>query len=250
MTGDDPGLSQAKTAQWDAIVASEWPIGSAILATQLSSASSTPGACDAVDRQRLVTVYQPRRPRWAPLILGAIALAGCAWLAFEVLAPAYQRAGLTIVSRSERAIAVHDLTVAASLTALAIAAAAGCLGAWAAATSRYLLRRSALRLAAGQSAPITKRVRPPNPATAVTWILLLLMSSAAAGWWIPLQLQRTDGNGLDVGEALHLAALGGWVWLASLLLGAGGLTVWVARESRHQLRRRAGIAVSIASREP
>lgn len=237
MTGDDAELSQAETTQWDDVVASEWPIDSAILPTQLSSTSSTPGACDAVDLQRLVTVYQPRRPGLTPLVLGAVALVGCAGLIIQVLVPAYQRAGLTSTSRSERPIAVHDLTMAASLTALTIMVATGCLGAWAVATSRYLLRRTAFRRAAGRSAQVTVYVRPPNPATAATWILLLVTSSAAAGWWIPLQLARTTVSQFYGGEALSLAAAGASAWLALFLASASGLTVWVAREARHRIRR-------------
>ena len=41
MTNDDAGLSQTEAAQWDAIVASEWPVESAILTTQLSSGSAS-----------------------------------------------------------------------------------------------------------------------------------------------------------------------------------------------------------------
>ena len=52
MTDDDSGLSQTEAAQWDAIVASEWPIESAILTTQLSSASVPIGGADGTAEQR------------------------------------------------------------------------------------------------------------------------------------------------------------------------------------------------------
>ena len=85
MTNDDAGLSQTESAQWDAIVASEWPVESAILATQISSTSFPPGASDAITEQRLITVYQPPRPRLIPLAVGALALAASAWLTIQDL---------------------------------------------------------------------------------------------------------------------------------------------------------------------
>lgn len=250
MTNDDAGLSQTESAQWDAIVASEWPVESAILATRISSTSFPPGASDAITEQRLITVYQPPRPRLLPLAVGALALAASAWLTIQVLMPAYQGAGLTGISRSQRAIEVHTLTVAASLTALAVVVAAVCFGVWAAATARYRLRRASCRLVASQSTPATRNVRPPNPATAATWILLLLASSTAGVWWIPLQLERTGGSPVDTSEALHLVGVGGSVWLAVFLLCASGLTTWAAREARHRLRRTASIAVTNKPRRP
>jgi hypothetical protein len=176
-----------------------------------------------------------------------LAFAASAWLSIQFLIPIYRGAGLTGISRSERAIEVHTLTVAASLTALAVVVATGCFGVWAAATARYRLRRSSCRLVASQSTPVTLNVRPPNPATAATWILLLLAASTAAGWWIPLQLERTSGSPLDAREALHLAGVGGLVWLAVILLCMLGLTIWAAREARHRLRQ---TAVAAAMNEP
>lgn len=236
MTGDDSGLSQTESAQWDAIVASEWPIESAIPTTQLSSGSASSGEADGTAAQHFVTVYVPRRPRLAPLAVPVLALAGSAWLTIQVLNPAYQGASLAGISRAERAVDVHDLTIAAALVAITLVVAVSCIGIWAVTTARYRLRRSSCRLVASQSTPVTVYVRPPNPATAATWILLLLTATTAAGWWIPLQLERTGGSPLDTSEALHLAAMGGLTWLAMFLLSAIGLTVWVARESRHQLR--------------
>ena len=250
MTDDDAGLSQTEAAQWDAIVSSEWPLESAIIATRLSSTSIPSGASDVVPEQRLVTIYQPRRPRLTPLTVGVMALAASAWLTIQILIPAYQGAGLTGISRSERAIEVHALTVAASLTALAVVLAAVCSGVWVAATARYRLRRSSCRLVASQSTPVTLNVRPPNPATAATWILLLLAASTAGGWWFPMQLERAGGSRVDASEALHLVGVGGLVWLAVFLLCMMGLTTWAAREARHRLRRAAAIAITVESREP
>ena len=104
---------------------------------------------------------------------GVLALAASAWLTIQVLIPAYQRAGLAGISRSERAVEVHALTVAAALVAITLVVAACCFGVWVVATARYRLRRSSCRLVASQSTPVTVYVRPPNPATAATWILLL-----------------------------------------------------------------------------
>ena len=251
MTDDDSGLSQTEAAQWDAIVASEWPIESAILTTQLSSAIRFHLAEPTEStEQRFVTVYQPRRPRLTPLAVGVLALAASAWLTIQVLIPAYQGAGQAGISRAERAVEVHDLTVAAALVAIALVVAVSCFGVWAVATARYRLRRSSCRLVASQSTPVTVYVRPPNPATAATWILLLLAASTAAGWWIPLQLERTGGSPVDASEALHLAGVGGLAWLAVFLLCAIGLTTWAAREARHRLRRTASIAVTNKPRRP
>ena len=250
MTKDDFEISETEAARWDAIVASEWPIESAIIDTRLSSAWLPPGASGGITEQRLVTVYEPRRPPLTLLAVGALALAASAWLTLQILIPAYQGAGLTGISPSERAIEVHALTVAASLTALAVVVAAVCFGVWATATARCRLRRSSCHLVASQSASVTVNVRPPNPATAATWVLLLLAASTAGGWWIPLQLERTGGGPVEASEALHLVGVGGLVWLAVFLLCMLGLTTWAAREARHRLRRAAAIAISVESREP
>ena len=111
-----------------------------------------------------------------------------------------------------------------------------------------MLRRSSCRLVASPSTPVTVHVRPPNPATAATWILLLLSVSTAAGWWIPLQLERTGGSPLDAIEALHLAGVGGLAWVAAFLLCAIGLTSWTVREARHRLRGQATDAMRAHAR--
>ena len=239
MTDDDAGLSQTEAAQGDAIVSSEWPVESAILTTQLSSGSAPSGEADGTAEQRFVTVYQPRRPRLTPLTVGVLALAASVWLTIQVLTPAYRDAGQAGISRAERAVEVHDLTIAAAYVSIALVVAVSCIGIWAASTARYMLRRSSCRLVASPSTPVTVHVRPPNPATAATWILLLLSVSTAAGWWIPLQLQRAGSSPLDASEALHLAGVGGLAWVAAFLLCAIGLTSWTVREARHRLRGRA-----------
>ena len=131
MTDDNSGLSQTEAAQWDAIVSSEWPVESAILTTQLSSGSAPSGEADGTAEQRFVTVYQPRRPRLAPLAVAVVALAATAWLTIQVLIPAYQGAGLAGISRSERAVEVHDLTIAAALGTITLVVAVSCIGIWA-----------------------------------------------------------------------------------------------------------------------
>jgi hypothetical protein len=236
MTNDDAGLSQTEAAQWSAIVASEWPGESAILTTQLSSGSASVSEPGRTAGQGFATVFQPRRPRLTPLAVGVSALAATAWLTIRLLIPAYQGAGLADISRSARAVEVHDLPIAAALVAISLVVAASCVGTWAVFAARYLLRRSSCRLVASHSTPPAACVRPPNPAAAAAWILLLLTASTAAGWWILMQLGRTSGSPVRAVEALHLAAMGGVAWLAVFLLCAIGLTVWVARESRHQLR--------------
>jgi len=239
MTEGDFELSETEAARWDAIVASEWPIEATILTSQRSSRPALSAENDRTTGQAFVTVYQPRRPRLTPLAVGVLALAASAWLTFQILIPAYQRAGLAGISRSERAIEVHDLPIAAALAAISLVVAASCVGTWAVIAARYLLRRSSCRLVASHSTPPAACVRPPNPAAAAAWILLLLTASTAAGWWIPMQLGRTSGSPVRAVEALHVAAMGGVAWLVVFLLCAIGLTVWVARESRHQLRRTA-----------
>ena len=239
MTDDSSGLSQTEAAQWEDIVASEWPIESAILTTQLSSGSASSREVDGTAEQRFVTVYQPRRPRLPPLTAGVLALATTAWLIIRFLVPAYQGAGQVGISRAERSVEVHDLTIAAALVAIILVVAVSCIGIWMVATARYRLRRSSCRLVASQSTPVAVYVRPPNPATAATWILLLLIASTAAGWWIPLQLENAAGSSTDAVEALRLAAVGTVAWLAVLLLCGSGLATWATRESRHRLRRSA-----------
>lgn len=248
MINDDAGLSQTESAQWDAIVASEWPVESAILATQTSSTFFPSGASGATTEQRLITVYQPRRPRLTPLTVGVLALATTAWLIIRLLVPVYQRAGQADISRADRAVEVHNLTIAAALVTITLVVAVSCIGIWAVTTARFRLRRSSCRLVASQSTPVTVYVRPPNPATAATWILLLLSASTAAGWWAPLQLGNTARSSSDAVEALHLAAVGAVAWLAVLLLCMLGLTTWAAREARHRLRRAAAIAMAVESR--
>lgn len=250
MTNDDAGLSQTESAQWNAIVASEWPVESAILATQMSSTCLASGASDAITEQRLITVYQPPRPRLTPLTVGISALAASAWLTIQILIPEFQGAGQAGISRAERAIEVHDLTIAAALVAISLVVAVSCIGIWTVATARYRLRRSSCRLVASHSTPVTVYVRPPNPATAATWILLLVSASTAAGCWIPLQLGNTAGSSSDTVEALRLAAVGGVAWLAVLLMCAIGLTAWAAREARHRLRGQATSAARAQLGEP
>jgi hypothetical protein len=128
MNDDNSGLSQTEAAHWDAIIASEWPIESAILTTQLSSASVHPGGSDGTAEQRFVTVYQPRRPRLTPLAVSVLALATTAWLIIRLLIPAYQGAGQAAVSKAERAVEVHDLTIAAALVAISLVVAVSCIG--------------------------------------------------------------------------------------------------------------------------
>lgn len=239
MTDGDSELSRSEEAQWDAIVSSEWPIESAILTTQLSGTSVPSNGASDTYGQLFVTVYQPRRPRLAPLAAGVLMLAASAWLTNKVLYPAYVRASLAGISRSDRAVDVHALTVGAVLVAITLVAAACCFGVWVIATARYRLRRSSCRLVASPPNPATVYVRPPNPASAATWILLLQGMTAATYWWISLQLERTSGSTVDAIEALHLAAVGGWAWLAALLLCAIGLTTWASREARHRLRSEA-----------
>ena len=246
MTDHDSRLSHTEAAQWDAIVASEWPIEAAILTTQLSSGSPPSGVTARTAEQRFVTVYQPQRPRLTPLAAGISALAASAWLTIQILIPAYQGAGQAGISRAERAVEVHDLTIAAALVAITLVVAVSCIGIWTVATARYRLRRSSCRLVASHSTPVTVYVRPPNHATAATWILLLFSASTAAGWWIPLQLGNAAGSSSDAAEGLRLAAVGAVAWLAVLPLCAIGLTVWVARESRHQLRCTASHRASLS----
>jgi len=247
---DDSGLSRSEAVEWDAIVAKEWPIESAILTTQLSSGSAQSGGADGAAEQRFVTVYQPRRPRLTPLTVGVLAVAASVWLTIQVLIPAYRGAGQGGISRAERAVEVHDLTIAAAYSSFALVVAVSCIGIWAASTARYMLRRSSCRLVASPSTPVTVHVRPPNPATAATWILLLLSVSTAAGWWIPLQLERTGGSPLDAIEALHLAGVGGLAWVAAFLLCAIGLTSWTVREARHRLRGQATDALRTHAGQP
>ena len=182
-------------------------------------------------------MYQPRRPGLTPLTLCALAFATSAWLTIQAVNPAYQRAVLAGISRSERAAEVHDFTVAAVLVAIAVVVASGCIGIWTVAAARYRLRRSSCRLIATGSNQRTVHVRPPNPATVAAWILLIVGASSAGAWWIPMQLERSSRNSLEAIGALHLAALGATTWLAVFLLCAIGLTMWAAREGRHRLRR-------------
>lgn len=239
MTDDDAGLSQTEAAQWKAIVSSEWPIESAILTRQLSGTSVPSDGASGASEELSVTVYQPRRPRLTPLTLGVMALAASAWLTLQGLNPTYQHALLAGIPRRERALEVHDLIVTSGLTTIALAVAVSCFGVWAVATARYLLRRSSCRFVGSQSTAATVNVRPPNPATAATWVLLLLSVSAVAAWWIPVLLEATQGSSSDAVEALRMAAVGATTWLAVFLLCASALTVWAARESRHRLRQSA-----------
>lgn len=248
MTDGDFGLIESEAAQWDAIVSREWPIETAVATTQRSSRNVPSDRSTSNARQRFVTVYQPRRPRLTPLAIGAAASVASAWLAIKDLNPAFHLVVLPGISRHDRVDAVHDLTVAAVLVTIALAVATGCLGIWTVSTARYRLRRSACRLAVGRSNPTTVYIRPPNPATAAAWILLLLFASAAAGWWIALQLGATSRSGLDAIEAVHLATIGAFAWLAVFLMCSTALATWAARESRHRLRCNAIHGQAVAPR--
>ena len=116
---------------------------------------------DGTAEQRFVTVYQPRRPRLTPLAVGVLALAASAWLTIQVLIPAYQGAGQAGISRSERAVEVHDLTVAAALVAIALVVAVSCIGVW---VGRYCPIPASTFVVPPRCQPIDSgdRVRPPT----------------------------------------------------------------------------------------
>lgn len=249
MTDDDFELHPADVAQWDAIVASEWPDETARVSTHVDLASVPPSAHIADPEPQVLTIYRPRRPALTPLIAAIVAASAGAWIFIMVLAPTYQLAAARGFSPHERADEIRQLTIAAFLVAVALALTAGCLAAWLVTYSRYRLRRSSCDQVTRRATPMTRYLRPPNPATAAAWILLLLSASGVAGWWIPLQFERASGSGADAIEALGLASSGALVWMAVFVLCTAGLTTWGASEARHRLRRRS-VTGGVASGSP
>lgn len=239
MIADDFELDPDDVVQWDAIVSSEWPDEKAVMSTQVDLALTSPGESIAPAEQQVLTIYRPTRPALGLLATAVVAAFVCAWVIIMHLAPAYQLATARGVSHHERADAINQLPVVAVLVAVTLALTLGFVAAWIVIYARYSLRRSSYDQVTRQATPITRNVRPPNPATAAAWILLLLSTSGAVGWWIPLQLERASGSGSDPVVPTQWAALAALAWLVVCVLSAAGLASCAAREARHQLRRRA-----------
>ncbi len=70
----------------------------------------------------------------------------------------------------------------------------------------------------------TRTIRPPNPATAVTWILLLLTASAIAQWLITPRIERALSGDYDAIVWVSPAAVAGKAWLAIVIASMAGLT--------------------------
>ena len=236
MTDDNSGLSQTEATQWDAIVASEWPAETALVAVGVDLAIAPSSENGATSNQHIVMIFRPRRPRVAPLLAAIIAISAGTWVFLGVLVPKYRSIAARGYSPPERASEIHQLTVAAVLVAVALALALGCLAVWMVAYSRYRLRCSSCTQVTRQLDRAAPYIRPPNPATAAAWILLLLNASGVAGWWIPLQLRKVWAAGADTSETLRLASSGALAWLVICVLCAMALTTWAVRESRHRLR--------------
>ncbi|MHB1164551.1 MAG: hypothetical protein ACYC3K_04850 [Candidatus Nanopelagicales bacterium] len=241
MTDDGFELDPAEVEQWNSIVSSEWPAETVLVSTQVDLATAWRNAPSAGAEQHILTMYRPRRPALGALVAAIVAACGSGWVFMTLVAPAYQLAVSRGISPHERAHEIHQLTAAAMLVAVALALTAGGVAAWIVAYCLYRLRRSSCEQVTRGVSPLTRYVRPPNPATAATWILILLGVSVVAGWWIPLHLEAASGSGPAAIRELRLAAMGGLGWLAVFLVCAVGLTTWASREAGHQLRRRAAI---------
>ncbi|MDI1291086.1 MAG: hypothetical protein PSX37_14180, partial [bacterium] len=191
-----------------------------------------------------LTIYLPRRPATLPLAISATLTGAVVWITVTGLAPAYRLATLITVPQYDRDDAVHQLTVTAALTTGTLLLAAASLSIWLVAYSRYRLRRASCDQVTSGAPASTRRVRPPNPVTAATWVLLLLTTSTSAWWWIVPHLNDAASNRSDAAAPLHNAIVGALAWLAIVLLCTAGLTTWTSREARHRLRRAATTTAS------
>lgn len=238
MTDDDFTLNFSDAAQWNAIVTSEWPSRAAHPTTlpREKEASAIAAAFDA-QTPELRTIYLPRRPAAAPLVMGMMLTVVSIWIALCHVVPAFQLAARTGLPRQTRADTVHQFTVAAALIAVISVLAVACCSVWLVSFARYRLRRSSCDHIAARTTTIGRYIHPPNPATAATWLLLLLTASAIAGWWIAPRLDTASSADPDAIDAFNAAVLGGLAWLAVVMLCAALLTIWAAREARHRLRR-------------
>ncbi|MDQ5975441.1 MAG: hypothetical protein QG661_2650, partial [Actinomycetota bacterium] len=112
-------------------------------------------------------------------------------------------------------------------------------GAWVVAYARYRLRRSALRIALTRTVPpVERRIRPPSIATALAWTGTLVGVTIAAGWWLPNQLALlAAGRSAELEQHLtEQLTLAGIAWSGIAVACMTGLTAWVCREGRHQIR--------------
>lgn len=241
VTDDRFTLNQADAVRWDDIVIREWPsdglthTSMEVLDADASSDTNILGA----DEYPTLTIYFPRPPATLPLAISAMLTGTAVWATVNLLVPAFRLASLPGAPARERSEAVHQLTITAVVTAVLLLFAATTLTVWLVAFARYRLRRAACdQVVLGRPAS-TRRVRPPNPVTAATWVILLLTGSTAAWWWIVSRLEGASSPRFDAAASLHDAAIGAIAWLGITLLCAVALSTWAAREARHRLRRSA-----------
>lgn len=248
MIDDDFTLDSNEADQWDAIVTNEWPsdLGSGTGSMRdADEDTDTRPVDDAAPRS--MVVHYPRRPTMLPLAMGAMLTGVAAWVAVNLLVPGYHLAAITGLPRRDRAEAVHQLTITAAITAAILLLAASCCSTWLVSFARYRLRHTSCKEATAGTPTSTRVVRPPNPATSMTWALLLLIGSTIAWWWIVPRLDDASAPHSDALAPLNEAVAAGLAWLAVVLLCAGGVTLWASREARHRLRRSA-VAHSLQGR--
>lgn len=240
MNGDDFRLSPSESARWHAIVSREWhPESQTQPMPDCGPRDVSDLTSPVIEMPRTLTIFRPQRPMVSPLAVGALAACTFAWLVVQRLIPTYEVATLTGLGRQERVIAVRELLVFSAVAAGAVLVVVASLSTWVIVYARYRLRRSAFDKAMSGATPAMRTVRPPNPATAVTWVLLLLTTSASAYWWITSRLDRALSGDAETVAWVNSAALAGIGWLAIIVLCIVGLAAWSAREARHRLRRAA-----------
>jgi hypothetical protein len=237
---EDAALTDHETRTFDDIVRQEWPEEEGRVGE-----SGCPESEQAEPTARVpvvITVYRPRRPTPWPLLLGLSVLAAIAAFTGTTVVTAVGATSAVTLTALERSDAARQVAAMTVVAGAGIVLALAMLGAWVVLLGRFRLRRSAWRIAVAEAHhAVERRVRPPNPATALAWAAALILATIAAGWWLPIQLEE-----LAVAPALSAArdlttqfTLAATAWCGIALSSAIGLTAWTCREARHQIRRAA-----------
>jgi len=238
MTDDDFRLNSSDADQWHAIVTNEWSSRLARRPMRMCEEAEVADTRSVHAKTPLsIVVYRPRRPSMLPLAMSAMLTGVVMWAVVDYLAPTYRLAALAVATQGHRAEAVHQLTVSAAIIAAPLLLASACCCAWLVAFARYRLRLTSFHHASVGTPTTTRVVRPPNPVTAMSWVLLLLIGSVIAWCRIAPRSAEASSTQPEAGAALDEAVVAGLAWLAVLLLCTGAMTVWASRESRHRLRR-------------
>lgn len=237
---EDAALTEHETRTFHDIVRQEWPDEESRAGE--SACPESEQAEPTITVPAVITVYRPRRPTPWPLLLGLSVLAAMAAFTGTTVVTALGATSdvtLTPLGRSDAAQQVAAMTAVAGA---GIVVALAMIGAWVVLLGRYRLRRSAWRIAVSETHhPVERRVRPPNPATALAWATIFSLATVAAWWWLPIQLERLAATrvvdlGRELATQLSLAA---YAWCGMAVTCAGGLTAFTCREVRHQIRQAA-----------